>query len=407
MKKEIILLILIVFSSLIFVKPNTEWDEHVYLMNAKYFSGEKIYFENIRPPILPLIVSIFYTFKIDSLIFSTVPLFILSFFLLSLYLLSKDFKVLIIMFCFPIFLMYSEKLMTEILSSSFVIFAIFFIKNYIYKKNDLFFYLSYLFSSLAFLTRYPLGISVLIVSLLYLFFSKKKDYAKMLIGLIVFFIPIFLWGNHIGFETFFLALSYVSNNSGFFYYFINIFTILGISILFLFFLKNYKYNKKDLFFLVPLLVIFLTLQLMTHKEPRYLIPLLPFAAMFFSKLMKFDLVFILLILVFFTFSLYYSMFFYEIICSVNDNLVELSRFFEEKSDVLILSNFWPTVSYYSNLSSIAISETCNIGQRVADSNASYIVVSSFNPCFNSDYSSYELVKVINNDSCEIINIYRI
>jgi len=271
----------------------------------------------------------------------------------------------------------------------------------------LFFYLSYLFSSLAFLTRYPLGISVLIVSLLYLFFSKKKDYAKMLIGLIVFFIPIFLWGNHIGFETFFLALSYVSNNSGFFYYFINIFTILGISILFLLFVKNYKYNKKDLFFLVPLLVIFLTLQLMTHKEPRYLIPLLPFAAMFFSKLMKFDLVFILLILVFFTFSLYYSMFFYEIICSVNDNLVELSRFFEDKSDVLILSNFWPTVSYYSNFPSLAISEPCNIGQRVADSNASYIVVSSFNPCFNSDYSGHDLVKVINNDSCEIINIYRI
>lgn len=407
MKKELVLLILIVFSSIIFIKPNIEWDEYVYLSNAKYFLGEDVYFESMRPPIMQSLISIFYILKLDNLIFNILPLVILSFFLFSLYLFSKDYKVLILMFSFPIFLMYFEKIMTSILGASFVLMSLFLMKKYFLTKKDIFFYLSFLASSSAFLSRYPLGINLVAISLIYLIFEKKKNYLKLFIGLIIFCMPIIPWVNYMGINSMLSAFNYVSVDSGIFYYFMNFITIIGLSFIFLFFIKNYRYEKKDLFFIIPAFLIFSVFQLIKHKEPRYLIPILPFFAVFFSKIMKNNKSFLILSAIFFIFALNFSIVFYSLLCDNSDNFSEISEFFKDKDKEMTLSNFWPIFSYYSGNPVLAISEPCNINQRVIDSSASYIVVSSFNPCFNGDYSNYELVKVINNNSCEIIKIYRI
>jgi 4-amino-4-deoxy-L-arabinose transferase-like glycosyltransferase len=357
--------------------------------------------------VLQSIISIFYILGFKNLIFPIIPFLILIFFLASFYLFSKDYKALILMFCFPIFLMYIGKLMTAILATAFVLLSLFFMKEYFIKKKDLFFYLSYLASSLAFLTRYPLGINLLAITLIYFLFEKKKTYFKPFLGLIIFCLPIIPWFNYIGIDSALSALNYVSSESGFFYYFQNILIVLGLSVLFLIFIKNYKYEKKDLFFLIPLILIFAVFQYIHHKEPRYLIPILPFAATFFSKIMKNNKYFFALSIIFFILALNFSIIFYKNLCNNLDNFNEISNFFQSKDKALILSNFWPQVSYYSNNPVLAISEPCNINKRVIDSNASFIVVSSFNPCFNSDYSDYELIKVISNNSCEIINIYKI
>jgi hypothetical protein len=406
MKKEIILLLLIAAFSIILVRPNTEWDEYVYLLNAKHFTGEEIYFESMRPPILPLIISAFYALKVENLIFSLIPFMILVFFLISFYLFSKDLKAMIIMFCFPIFLMYIGKLMTAIIATSFILLSLFFMESYFGKKRESFFYLSYLCSGLAFLARYPLGINLLAITLIYCIFEKKINYFKLFLGLIVFCLPIIPWFSYIGIDSALSALNYVSAESGFFYYFQNILIIFGLSILFLLFIKNYAFKKKDLFFLIPMALILLVFQIIHHKEPRYLIPMLPFAAMLFSKIAKKSKYFFALSMAFFIAALCFSVIFYSSLCNNQDNFFEISNFFKGKDNALILSNFWPQVSYYSGNPVLAIAEPCNISQRVSDSDASYIAVSSFNPCFNSDYSDYELIKVISNNSCEIINIYR-
>ncbi|MDD4354231.1 MAG: hypothetical protein PHN56_07305 [Candidatus Nanoarchaeia archaeon] len=407
MKKELVLLSLIILASIIFIKPNVEWDEYVYLLNGKYFAGEEVYFESMRPPMLQLIVSLFYFFNIENLIFLIIPLLCFAFFVFCFYLFSKDLRALIIMFCFPIFLMYIEKLMTAIFATSFVLLSLFFMKEYFLKKKDLFFYLSYLISGLVFLTRYPLGINLVVITLIYFLFEKKRDYFKVFLGLIVFCLPIIFWFNYMGLDSALSALNYVDVESGFFYYFQNVLIILGFSFLFLLFLKDYKYEKKDLFFIIPLVLFFLVFQFINHKEPRYLIPLLPFVAVLFSKIMKNNKHFFVLSLVFFISALIFSIVFFNSLCDNTENFNELHDFFLNKGKLMVLSNYWPAVAYYSNNSVLAISEPCNINKSVIDSNASYIVVSSFNPCFNSDYSNYELIKVINNNSCEIINIYKI
>ncbi|MDD2678395.1 MAG: glycosyltransferase family 39 protein [Candidatus Nanoarchaeia archaeon] len=414
MKKEIIILALMIFSSIFFITPNIEWDEYVYLMNAKHFAGQSIYFENIRPPMLSLITSIFYSLGIESIIFPAVPLIIFAFFLLSLYLFSKDSKALILMFSFPIFLMYIQKLMTSILGASFVLLSLFFLKEYFSKKKDLFFYSSFFFSGMAFLSRYPLGINLASISILYIVFSNKKDWSKLPKGFAAFMLPIIPWVMHIGAGSFITAFTLVSSfthfpeSLNFFHYFYGIIPIFGISIASLLFFKNYKYKKNDLFFIIPLALIFAAFQLISNKEDRYLIPLLPFCAIFFSGIMKKSRHFILMAIIFFSFSILYSRSFYGSLCSTKNNLLEFNDFFKEKENTAILSNFWPICSYYSNNPCFAVISNYDFSQRIIETNASYIAVSSFCPNFDlNEYSNYEIIKTISADSCETINIYAI
>jgi hypothetical protein len=88
----------------------------------------------------------------------------------------------------------------------------------------------------------------------------------------------------------------------------------------------------------------------------------------------------------------------------------LRDYFSDKQDTIILSNFWPICSYYTNNTCYALIEPSNILQeRVDYLNASYIIVSDLYsyPSYalnDSVFANYSMDKLINGN-CENILVY--
>lgn len=412
MKKELILLIILVISSFIFINPNTEWDEYVYLLNAKYFAGEKIYFEDIRPPLLPLTLSVFNLLNIESLNF-LLPILLFTLLLLVFYKYAGDYKPLLLFMTFPIVLLYSQKFMTSIPSTLLVLTSVMLMKLHAEKKSNKFLYSSFLTASLAALTRYPLGLTYFIITILYLVFLKKKNIKSLIIAQLFFFLPIILWVYYIGVEPFYYAFLWASNSISFLHYFTNSPMIIGPSLLLLFFLFKYKYKREDLWFLTPLIVLFLFFQLFSNKEDRYLIPILPFLSILLIKCFKIkENNYIALIIIFFIISLSFSFAYFSSFCDNSEGLNELREEFTDINNVNLLSNFWPICSYYTGNTCYALIEPLEeLNERIDYTNASYIIISDAYsyPSYavnESVFSNYSMNKLIN-DKCEKILVYKV
>jgi hypothetical protein len=265
-------------------------------------------------------------------------------------------------------------------------------------------------ASLAFLTKYPLGIMLPAVALIYLLLEKNESLLKkagnLFLGAAVFILPILAWINYITLDEIINGLNFVSVESGLFFYPKHAPIIMGATIALLFFAKNYKFEKKDLLFIIPAVLILIVFQTIKHKEARYLIPALPFISIFLAKIAGKTKYFIPIIIACFILSTIALMSVNALTCDDSKGFEKIRDFVKEESNEMTLSNFWPIYAYYSNGPVWYITEPCDFEQDLISQNASYIAIFSYSPCAKKDYSEYELVKTIN-EGCGVINIYKI
>lgn len=406
MKKKYYVLIALLLT-ILFIKPLMEWDEYVYLLNAETFSGNQIYFEEQRPPLFPLILTLFNGF----LWIAPIILFMIN--IIFFYKFSEKFrpspeKSVLVLLCCPIYLMFSKKYMTSITGTTFILISLILLYSYHKKKKDLFLYTSFLSASFATLTRYPLGLIYPVLLVLFFIFCGK-DYKKLFFSQIIFWTPIIVWIRIIGLQSIKNAIIWSVYESNPLTYIKYSPLIIGFNILLLpLIILNYEYKKKHLWFLIPLITILSFFQLLNNKWPRFLMPSLPFFSLLISySLKKKDSVKILMIMFLITIfgvNTYISGF-------CRPDYKGVSEFFENK-DAVILSNFWPICSYYSSNTCLTLSEDySSLNNRITSLNSNYIMIMDFSsyPQYASNFTNfrhYDLEKIINN-SCNEIRIYRV
>ncbi|MBN1923232.1 MAG: glycosyltransferase family 39 protein [Nanoarchaeota archaeon] len=407
MKKEFLLLLSLTIISIIIITPNTEWDEYVYLLNAEHFAGNQLYFEDIRPPLFPLILAI-----TPAGMQFVIPLIFFSAYLILSYFLAKEFEiknpltVVFILLSCPIVLMYAEKYMTSIPASCFLITSLLFMKKHIKSNNNFFLYFSFLSAALTTLTRYVLGLIYPLLIILYFLFAKKKNYKELIISQLFFIIPIIVWVNYIGIESFYYAYLWGGGASNPLTYLLNIPMILGLTFTLLFFTRL-SFSKKDSWFLFPLLALIFFFQIFSNKQPRFLIPALPFYSIILTKYVNISAKKLLILLTLFVLvSALSAQYYYSLFCKTD--MTDLTTYFSNKH-VNILSNFWPICSYYTRNTCYALIEDFeDVASRAEYTNSTYIVVSNiYGKTYNNEsftHSGFIMNKLINED-CEQLLIY--
>lgn len=299
-----ILLVLLFFSILSFIKilknPLPLWDEAVYIGMGKslYSLGKSGIWEIIRPILLPLFLGGIWKLKLNTLLFSRILglLFslgnILLVYLISKKLFNKQIAILssVLLALTPFFINYSAKILTTIPSTFFTLLAVYFFIN-----NRL--VLSGIFSSLAFLFRFPQGLIVLPMLLTLSikktsFLKKSKIYLSSFLLVLTPFLLFnyFIYKDNVSkiyhaiLRPFILAQVHQYSpyyNHSIFYYPItifkeNYFLIFSLLALFYFFKnKQYKDPKKTLIFLIPIIYL-LYFTYITNKQLRFSLSFLPY-----------------------------------------------------------------------------------------------------------------------------------
>ena len=182
---------------LIQIEIGPVWDTYDFLSDALVFAGQGMgYADLTRPPLLPFIISIFFRlgyvspttiFVVDGVMF--------IFGVIGFYLLLKlrfneieSFLGSLLYATFPIVISFVGAGLSDILSISFSIWAIYFTVLAV-KRNSKFFYLTFPFLMMAFLTRYAIAFAIFPM-VLYILINKRflKDIKDILIGILVSFL---------------------------------------------------------------------------------------------------------------------------------------------------------------------------------------------------------------------------
>ena len=322
-KKLLILISIFLVVKLFFMtRPhNVIWDESVYLAMGKflYSSGQMGLWEIVRPIGLPLILGFIWKTGLPYIFFSELfvilisALFISLVYLIGAKIFDKNTALMaaLLTAITPVFFLYSSYLLTDIVSTFFVLLAFYF---YIKKKIVL----CGIFSAVGFLFRFPLGLFLLVVLLaLIADYFLKKDSLKASIKKISFYIASFFitvlpylifnymiyhketsrWW-HAAFRPFILGAWAQFNPAeaiaiktiwdslyNIFYYPVvlfvsNIFLILSIFGIIIFFKKRlYKQCQFNIVF-VALAVFLLYFSYISNKQLRFSLTFLPYICLF-------------------------------------------------------------------------------------------------------------------------------
>lgn len=215
------IIISILFS---FRTDNLTWDSSIYVNNAVFFSGTEYLYDEIRPPIYPMVLSL----PVKLFGISIIPLFIFDLIVRGLcvagfYLLIKRFSKNKLLPFFSVFGFVLNPIMkdippfmTEYLSLLFIFLGVYFILKYYERgkdKRESFLYLSFLSMSLSFLTRYTSLFLILVIGIFILIKEKKDIFSwenvkRFSIASGIFILPVALWGiwNKIYFGEFFFSI---------------------------------------------------------------------------------------------------------------------------------------------------------------------------------------------------------
>lgn len=294
-KKVILYLVLLSFLLIkithLLIQKGISWDSAVYIEMGKYiFSLGKVgLWEPARPLVWPIFLGFLWKIGLNPIIFGGILELIFGIgCVYTTYLIGKESfneNVALLASFFlafsPTFLFYSSALLTEISSTLFSLLTVyFFIRNR--------YFLTGLFLSLSFMTRF-LQLFILIPIILVLFLYKKKGLKKMIslsYGFLAILVPylilnILLYKNVL--HPFWLQVFMTKYTGWVFhqpltFYFINllkenfliVFVIIGILI------APKQKNSKKITILGIFLLFFIFFNFIVHKEIRFIIVFLPY-----------------------------------------------------------------------------------------------------------------------------------
>jgi 4-amino-4-deoxy-L-arabinose transferase-like glycosyltransferase len=264
------------------------WDSAVYLGMGKYIfsAGQLGIWEIVRPPVWPLILGFIWKLGLNPIIvgriieicFSMGCIFLV--FLLGRKWFGREAGLIAatILAFTPVFFSFSFRLYTEIPSTFLALFAV-----YLYSKKKIVH--SGLLSGLAFLTRFPQGIVFAVLALFSL--ERLKKAVRFVLGFALIALPffIFCYIRYGSFTYVFIEASGIVKAAG-----IWIFAKPWYFYLLEFLWENLLYafaaigvlcmRKKHLQPLLLFVLFFLYFSNHPHKEPRFMIVFLPYAALF-------------------------------------------------------------------------------------------------------------------------------
>ncbi|MFH0868049.1 MAG: glycosyltransferase family 39 protein [Candidatus Woesearchaeota archaeon] len=277
----------------IFYQENIWWDAAVYTGMGKYIysAGNSGLFESVRPVVWPLILGLLWKTGIDIIFFGKLAsLFFSLGVLIMTFLIAKeifDKKVallsVLLLALAPTFFFFSKIMLAGIVSTFFVLVAV-----YLFLRKSYFF--SGIFFGLGFMTRFLQLFAFIAVVILFLIYNKRDrviNFLKLLVG---FFIPVFpyLMSNYILYNNIFypfMLQALLTKVTGwiwfepFWFYFIEMFKenflyIFAVFGLFYLFKKKIDFGKLTIVYLFFTFFLFFTLT--KHKEMRFLLVLLPY-----------------------------------------------------------------------------------------------------------------------------------
>ena len=298
------------------------WDAASYIGAGKFIfsNGQVGVFEPMKPILLPILLGIFYKLGLNMVIFGKILIFIFSLMAIAFcYLIGREFFdentafiSSLILFMNPLFFVFTFRIYTEMLSICFILGGIFFMIKTAKSGKGFFVFLSALFCTLAFMTKYPNALLAIILNIFLAYFSFKKKSAREFILFNLFFIvfassffalgyfvggePLYLW--HTSQEYFKANLGHMYDLRAFpgvprtffattdFIYFKTILFLFNVLLPFIFigifkiFKEKNKRNEKILLLLVPAVLFFVFYEIFYLKQDRYIVLIFPFLAMF-------------------------------------------------------------------------------------------------------------------------------
>ena len=298
MKKETISLLIPIIMFLfihlyrISLNPWIGWDESVYLGMGKYIAttGDSGLWEGLRPPLLPLFLSLLWIITPDNL-FVSGHILVLIFSVTCLYMTyilgnhffdRKTAILSVLILCVtPVFFILSTSILTGIGSTSLALIGIYFYT----KKRYMF---SGFFLTLSSLMRFPQILTA--TAILLLICRKRSELRRFLFGCFPFLIYLLLntavYGNP--FQPMFDAINDMYSEYVWLYEHDLFFYLYSIPLQNMFFifslpwfpLKFRERNKiKFCPLILPLLFLFIFFTLLAHKEIRFSIVMLPYLSL--------------------------------------------------------------------------------------------------------------------------------
>jgi 4-amino-4-deoxy-L-arabinose transferase-like glycosyltransferase len=289
---------------------NLWWDSHVYIGMGKYIftQGKLGLWESFRPLTYPILLGTFWklnlpvilTAKLVNLIFSLASITLIYHITKKLF--NKTSAILsALLFSFtPVFFMFTGLVLSEPLAILFILLAIYFFISQT-KKSALNLFLSGIFTSLAFLTKFPLGI-ILLSTYIILIFNNTKFLQKikhlfiLTMGFLIPTLPYlifnyftypnplepFLSGNWIvstatwlyGTGILFYLTNFFLKNPPYLVYFYGLYDFIKK--------RSWKNSSIFLIYLIPTLLILYFTFFVARKEIRYLVFAVPFLAIIVS-----------------------------------------------------------------------------------------------------------------------------
>jgi len=372
------------------------WDTTVYLSNANYFLTGAGYFEILRAPLLPLMIAAMPRGLENFLAPLFIVLFLVSVYFIGSELFDRKTGILasVLVAATPLFILWSPRVLTDVPAAAFTVIAFIFLNRALKSPKNL--YAFALFSSLAFLTRYPAAIIFPIGMLYYLARKKARMFLEKetYFSAAAFALPILLWlfWNFKNFGgPFFSILEGImivnaSALSPKFYYltsFYETFSLLALPAIIsvvagIMQIRKYKQNAL---LLLWLLAGYAALSLLAHKEARYIMFLLPaFGILIASQAIRTRARNFVLpaLLVLALLSAYHG--YGEVrkaqtgeIC--NENIIESAKFVSQGGNH-VMSSYPPIVSYYSGVVGEAFPAAESwLASRVKEKNITYVLAS--------------------------------
>ena len=457
------LIIFLFLLGLFLIKANSLllWDENIFLGNARSHISLSNFTEDFKFPLLEYLIA-FVWFFIGESVFSarilSLLLYLLSvfiFYLIMKRIFNNDKKSLLFSIFFaiaPVMLYWSFRVYADILSMVLSLSAVYFLIRYEQSKaKPIFIILTGLFSSMAFLARFALGIFAFSVFIYLILRKDKKGLLLFALSSFIFVLPWLIY-NWISYGNILWDLMYYQSGMNLwttrepiFKEIVNICINLGFLIVFLIpgifcfvrrVINEIKRKKIEIF---SFFFIYLSLSLVYYtffinlKDERYVLIMLPFflilsflglnylekrISLFNRKLRIICSIFIVLLL--FSSAIFFINFsinkFYNTSECQKENALFYSMNYIKNNSLLseedtFISNYWPYYAYYFNARGYAIWDS-NLEDKIKEYNPGLVILkehdgTSYNETSFNKSSSIILLQNFSDKCNNKIRVYAI